>query len=161
MGKTDAQRLFATFFVFAYALPLSIITTLYVLIVRFVKRHHQQQIVNGVAHRALVHPQQAPQQRHVTRVLVAVCATFAGCWLPLHLHLLVSYYGHTPNNIVYKILLIIWHALIFANSALNPIIYHCFSTDFREAFRAVMCRSRPQQPSPTSATRRAEQETAV
>lgn len=148
MGKTDARRLFASFFVFGYAFPLLVITTLYLLIVRHVKKH-QPQFSNGITHaqRTLLPHQPQPQQRHVTRVLVVVCATFAGCWLPLHLHLLVSYYARTPSNLVYKILLIVWHALAFANSALNPIIYHCFSQDFKNAFKRIVCRVRANEAS--------------
>ena len=131
VGKTDARKLFASFFTFAYALPLLFICTLYLLILRHV-RANKAQHTNGS-------PYSNERKRHVTKVVIAVVATFAICWLPLHLHLLIAYYGKLPENLTYKVLLIFWHGLSFANSMLNPLIYNYCAQDFREAFREVMC----------------------
>ena len=126
-GKQYAQNLFATFFVFAYALPLLVICTLYILIIRHVKRKSSSCDFHG-----------EERSRHITKVVVVVVTVFAVCWLPLHVHLLVAYYGKLPQRPHYKLFLLIWQSLAFANSLLNPLIYNYFSRDFRDGFRAVM-----------------------
>lgn len=122
-GKTEAKQLFASFFVFAYALPLLIIGTLYLLIVRHVRLHKHEQT----------------DRSHLTKAVVLIVTVFAVCWLPLQLHLLVNYYAHIPDSPVYQVLLLIWHSLVFGNSLLNPLIYHFCSKDFRNSFREVIC----------------------
>ena len=128
-GKVEGQQLFGAFFVFAYVLPLTVIATLSILIVRHLRSQSS------------VRRQEVDRHSHVTRVLSIVVLTFAVCWLPLHGHLLAAYYGSIPDTLTYKLLIIIWHGLIYINSMLNPIIYNCFSKEFRDSFRkAVLCR---------------------
>ena len=130
-GKINGQNLFATFFVFAYALPLTFISTLYILILRHLrtKANMTTPLSTNGEHR----------RRHVTKIVLLVVLVFAVSWLPLHIHLLVAYYGQIPSSHVYKVLLILWHCLVYANSLLNPIIYNVFSKDFRDAFRKTIC----------------------
>ena len=84
-------------------------------------------------------PNGEERRHHVTRVVIIVVLVFAICWGPLHIQLLVAYYGHIPENPIYYAMLIIWYCLAFGNSVLNPIIYNFFSSDFRRSFRQVMC----------------------
>lgn len=126
-GVPEAQQLFASFFVFAYALPLAVIATLYLMIVCHLRRKGMNNSPSG-----------DERKRHVTKVLVLVVTVFALCWLPLHIHLLVAYYGKLPETVTYKILLIVWHTLAFVNSVLNPIIYNFCSQDFRVSFKEVV-----------------------
>jgi allatostatin receptor len=134
VGKEDAQKLFASFFAFAYALPLLFICTLYLLIVQHLRSKKQTvRRLNGTVATG------SERKRHVTKVVIIVVATFAICWLPLHLHLLVAYYGKLPETVTYKILLILWQALSFINSMMNPIIYSYLAKDFRDAFRETLC----------------------
>ncbi|ELU16355.1 hypothetical protein CAPTEDRAFT_213569 [Capitella teleta] len=131
-GVPEAQQLFASFFVFAYALPLVVIATLYLMIVCHLRRKGMHNS-----------PSSDDRKRHITKVLVLVVAVFAVCWLPLHIHLLVAYYGQLPETVLYKVLLILWNTLAFLNSVLNPIIYNFCSQDFRLSFKEVVtCSSR-------------------
>ena len=138
-AKVYGQNLFATFFVFAYALPLSIIGTLYVMIIRHLRHSSPQTLSPG---------HQEERQSHVTKVVTILVLTFAMCWLPLHLHLLTAYYSSIPETVAYKIILIVWHGLIYVNSMLNPLIYNCFSMDFRQSFREVVCCVKQPPPDP-------------
>ena len=134
-GKTDGQRLFATFFVFAYALPLAVICTLYLLMVCHLRRNAKRSPISRVVNSA------EERSRHVTKIVILVVTVFAVCWLPLQLHLLVAYYYGVPDTNFYKICLLVWHCLTYSNSLLNPIIYNFFSRDFRESFQEVIfCR---------------------
>ena len=129
-GKIEGQNLFASFFVFAYVLPLLAIGSLYILIVCHLRSN------NPLPEREA---EERQRQNHVTRVLTILVLTFAICWLPLHLHLLAAYYASIPDSLIYKVLLIVWHCLAYLSSMLNPIIYNFFSHDFRTAFRSVIC----------------------
>ena len=137
-GKQDAQNLFATFFVFAYALPLLVICTLYLLIIRHVRRQSKRKPLADEAGGE-------ERSRHVTKIVVLVVTVFSVCWLPLHVHLLVAYYGETPTSPLYQVFLVIWHCLAYSNSILNPIIYNYFSVDFRNTFREAICCCRRQR----------------
>ena len=130
-GKTEAQNLFASFFVFAYALPLLLIVTLYLLILCHLREKKQQAIHHS--------PGEQERAKHVTKIVILVVTVFAVCWLPLHIHLLVANYGEIPQTQGYYAMLILWHCLAFGNSLLNPIIYNIFSSDFRNSFKQVVC----------------------
>lgn len=134
-GRRAGQKLFASFFIFAYILPLMAIFTLNALIVFHVRRHARS-LLTGVPRR-----QHAPEERahHVTKTVTVVVVVFAICWLPLHLHLLIAYYGSVPETPSYGAVLVIWHCMMYLQSLLNPIIYHACSTDFRNAFKSVIC----------------------
>ncbi len=139
-GRREGQELFASFFVFAYALPLAIIATLYISLVCHLKRNQQERLNHS--------PQGEERNRHVTKIVVLVVAVFAVCWFPVQVHILVGYYGNLPNSVEYNVLLIVWHSLAFANSVLNPLIYTSFSQDFRDSFREVLCCGRKPDPVP-------------
>ena len=130
-GKQEAQNLFASFFVFAYALPLLLIATLYILILRHLRRKKQEAIHHS--------PGEQERAKHVTKIVILVVTVFAVCWLPLHIHLLVANYGSIPRTQSYYACLILWHCLAFGNSLLNPIIYNVFSSDFRNSFKEAVC----------------------
>ena len=135
-GNQEGQELFTCFFVFAYILPLGIIATLYLMIVRYLKSPNRRV--------PSIHTPRVSRQGHVTKVLTILVCTFAICWLPLHIHLLWAYHGSIPNSIVYKVMLIVWHCLIYVNSMLNPLIYNFFSKDFKDSFRKVFqCKKEP------------------
>ena len=134
VGETDGRRLFASFFVFAYALPLLVICTLYLLILRHIRSKRSTALNDQVS----TNP--STRNRHVTKCVVIVVLTFAVCWLPLHVHLLVAYYDRVPDtNLTYNVLLVLWQALSFLNSTLNPLIYNYFSKEFRKSFKSIMC----------------------
>ena len=144
IGKNDGRKLFASFFVFAYALPLLIICILYLLILRHIRTKSHHSSLNGAS---TCSNHQQLRNRHVTKCIVIVVLTFAVCWLPLHIHLLVAYYGQVPStNLVYSVSLILFQALSFLNSALNPLIYNYFSKDFRASFRSVIFCQAQNQP---------------
>ncbi len=139
-GKEEAQNLFASFFVFAYALPLLLIITLYLGILCHLKKKKEQSTTHP--------PNEGERTKHVTKIVVLVVTVFAVCWLPLHIHLLVANYGQIPASQAYYACLVLWHSLAFGNSILNPIIYNIFSSDFRNGFREVVCCRRESVASP-------------
>ncbi|KAK2167921.1 hypothetical protein LSH36_22g04049 [Paralvinella palmiformis] len=130
--QVNGQTFFSLFFGFAYVIPLAIIGTFYVILVRHLaaeRRHSMVRQANGSGSKE--------KSGHVTRVLACVVVVFTVCWLPLHIHLLWGSFGHLPASFGYKMSLIVWHSLVFLNSALNPIIYSFVSAEFREAFLGI------------------------
>ena len=131
------QELFATYFIFAYALPLSVIATLYVSIVRHIrKRDVNSSLLQSK--RYIIER----RERHIVRAAIVVVFVFAVCWLPLHVHLLVVYFSNLHTSRTSRLLLVLWHVLAYSNSILNPVIYNLFCQEFRKVTLALFKRKR-------------------
>lgn len=86
----------------------------------------------------------------VIKMLIVVVTLFAVCWLPLHVHLLVAYFGVQPARRWYEVYRVLAHCLAYANSCMNPVIYSYVSTDFRRRFADVMLAPQPCQRQPST-----------
>ncbi|KAM6319661.1 D(3) dopamine receptor [Podargus strigoides] len=88
----------------------------------------------------LAHPQPRLiqlRERKATQMLAIVLGAFIVCWLPFFLiHILNA---HCPSCHVPPGLYSASTWLGYVNSALNPIIYTTFNTDFRKAFLKILC----------------------
>ncbi|NWH78114.1 DRD3 protein, partial [Piaya cayana] len=77
------------------------------------------------------------RERKATQMLTIVLGAFIVCWLPFFLiHILNA---HCPSCHVPPGLYSASTWLGYVNSALNPIIYTTFNTDFRKAFLKILC----------------------
>lgn len=153
--ETQGWRIVITFFVLAYVAPLTVIASMSFVLLHHLRRHarHSSISVNNSRPRTSPPPDAAvnvePAQAHtstivsrrashVTRVLVVVVVVFAACWLPLHIHLLIAYYGVQPAQRWYEVYRVLAHCLAYANSCMNPVIYSYVSSDFKRRFADVM-----------------------
>lgn len=141
-GRDIARRIFATFFVFAYLLPLGVIGILSLGILRHIGRHRaaasmlQQQNKNRNKKK---NKKSDSRKKQAGRLLVVVVVLFALLWLPVHVHLLVAFFGDIAPSDLYEALTVVCHCLAYFNSCVNPIIYNRTSKEFRDAFRQAVC----------------------
>jgi 7 transmembrane receptor (rhodopsin family) len=91
------QRLFATFFAFAYLVPLTAIAILSVRILTDIRR--QRDAMSVAVQRTSSHR----RQQAVGRTLALVVGLFAALWLPVHVHLLVWFFGTAPTGRWYQV----------------------------------------------------------
>ena len=130
-GKHYGKILYATFFVFAFVLPLIVIFALYLAI--YIHINYSSEVYKSGTNRS------QRRRSYASRLLVAVVITFVVCWFPVHVHLLMAYYSTLPESDVYRTAAILFNFLSYFNSAVNPVIYNFTSHDFRTSFRDALC----------------------
>ncbi|GFV43276.1 putative tyramine receptor 2 [Trichonephila clavipes] len=78
------------------------------------------------------------KERRAARVLGIVMGVFVVCWLPFFLMYVILPFCESCSVSNRVVNMITW--LGYFNSALNPVIYTAFNTDFRKAFIYILCR---------------------
>ena len=132
-GFDVGQKLYTTFFAFAYMLPLIIIAGFSMSILNHI-RVQQPTMLNKKRSKS------DQRKKQATRLIILVIVIFAIFWLPVHIHLLVAYYGSMPTSRFYQCIAVFWNCLAYFNSCVNPIIYNYASKEFRDCFReTVLC----------------------
>lgn len=131
----SGRRLFSTFFVFAYLYPLLVIAVFSARILLSISSHPAA--APEMRRRCL---RSHRRKRQISRMLIVVVVVFALLWLPVHVHLLVAFWGSLPTNELYQAVTILWYCLAYVNSCVNPLIYNRTSKDFRSAFRETLPR---------------------
>ena len=125
-------------FVFLYIVPLSVMTALYSLIIRVLKRR-QAFGENMSQHRIQA------QNMTVTKMVVTIVLLFALCWIPNHvIFLMVSFSYNTLQCAPISVLLSLIMP-IHANGAINPCIYLIFNESYRKGLKQLLvkCRKKP------------------
>ena len=92
--QVHGPRLFLSFFALAYAVPLAVIASVYLLILRSLRARRRQSMVGeSTAGGGGGGGAGAGRRRtsYASRVFLAVVVVFGVCWLPLHGHLLLLY----------------------------------------------------------------------
>ena len=73
-------------------------------------------------------------------MLVVVVASFATLWLPYRAY--VVYNSFARRRYKNRWFLLTCRLAVYANSAINPLLYNAMSTKFRLAFTNLLCRRR-------------------
>ena len=114
-SPTAAGHLYATFFAFAYVVPLTVIVVFSVGILRHIMRHKAPTTSSVASERAMSsscaaavtggrkRSRSVDKKRKAGRTLVLVVVMFAALWLPVHIHLLVMYFGTIPKTRFYTV----------------------------------------------------------
>jgi allatostatin receptor len=93
--ESFGQELYATFFVFAYLLPLIIITVLSACI--WLNINSQTPSMPDKDTKVDM------AKKNVSCLLIMVVVVFAICWLPIHIHLLMAYFGTISMSQPYQV----------------------------------------------------------
>ena len=132
LHKHEVNKLFyATFFVFGYLLPLSLICVLY----GFMLKRLLYGVVPGGNQRA----ESIRSKKRVTKMVVIVVVIFALCWLPIQIIFMVQNFGNFATDIVSIAMQMTANCLAYMNSCVNPILYAFLSENFRRSFRRLLC----------------------
>lgn len=131
----NGRRLFISFFVLTYLAPLTTIATMYVLILRYLDRKQRRSSLRQQRKSSEAADGTTRRNSYATRISLAIVIVFGACWLPLHIHLLIVYYGIQPTSRFYQVFRVLCHVVAYSNSCMNPFIYHYVSTDFRQGLR--------------------------
>ncbi|XP_007939681.1 neuropeptide Y receptor type 4-2-like [Orycteropus afer afer] len=117
---------------FQYCVPLAFILVCYM---RIYQRLWRQRHVFGKGTDRL----RARQMRRVNRMLVAMVATFAVLWLPLHVFNSLEDWYHEAIPICHgNLIFLVCHLLAMASACVNPFIYGFLNTNFKQDVKALV-----------------------
>lgn len=117
-------------FIFAFVLPVIIITVCYTLMV---KRLKSVRLLSGSR-------EKDRNLRRITRLVLVVVAVFVVCWTPIHIFILVKSLSHNvPETTAVIAAYFFCVALGYTNSSLNPILYAFLDENFKRCFRDFCC----------------------
>ena len=132
LDHPKVRKLFyASFFVFGYLLPLSLICVLY----GFMLKRLLYGVVPGGSQRA----ESIRSKKRVTRMVVIVVVIFALCWLPIQIIFMVQNFGVFEDDIGSIAIQFAANCLAYMNSCVNPILYAFLSENFRRSFKKLLC----------------------
>ena len=126
-----SRPIYATFFTFAYVVPLGLILFLSVRILRHISSSRTSSFKGA--------SRSENRKQHASCLLITVVTFFAITWLPVHIHLLLAHFRRVPHTDVYRTISVFFHFFAFCNSCVNPFIYNFASQDFRASFKEALC----------------------
>ncbi|XP_071497676.1 G-protein coupled receptor 54-like [Diadema antillarum] len=130
-------------FLLVYAIPLSIISVCYtIVLLRLWKQIQPCEETRSSAQTRFLN-----QKRRITRMVLAVIVAFAVCWLPVHaMNLWQRLDPDFPRTKLTLALKTTAYCMAYANSCVNPFVYAFVGGRFRErvrkAFPALSSRKR-------------------
>ncbi|XP_020510412.1 delta-type opioid receptor [Labrus bergylta] len=112
-------------FVFAFVVPVLIITVCYSLMVLRLK---SVRMLSGSR-------EKDRNLRRITRLVVVVVAVFVVCWTPIHIFILVKALVSVPETTAVMAAYFFCVALGYTNSSLNPVLYAFLDENFKRCFK--------------------------
>ncbi|XP_053268625.1 delta-type opioid receptor-like [Pleuronectes platessa] len=112
-------------FVFAFVVPVLIITVCYSLMVLRLK---SVRMLSGSR-------EKDRNLRRITRLVVVVVAVFVVCWTPIHIFILIKALVSVPETTAIMAAYFFCVALGYTNSSLNPVLYAFLDENFKRCFK--------------------------
>ncbi|XP_010887026.1 mu-type opioid receptor isoform X2 [Esox lucius] len=112
-------------FIFAFIIPVLIITVCYGLMILRLK---SVRMLSGSK-------EKDRNLRRITRMVLVVVAVFIICWTPIHIYVIIKALINIPNSLLQSVT---WHFCItlgYTNSCLNPVLYAFLDENFKRCFR--------------------------
>ncbi|XP_046573996.1 allatostatin-A receptor-like [Haliotis rubra] len=122
---------FSCFLAFGYVIPLCAICLMYGLMVN--------RLLCGVVPGDDQCAESFRAKKRVTRMVIIVIASFALCWLPIQIILIIRAFGHYPHDMGFVGLEMAANCLAYMNSCVNPFLYAFLSENFKRSFRKFIC----------------------
>uniref|UniRef100_A0A8C4HJB3 Thyrotropin-releasing hormone receptor n=1 Tax=Dicentrarchus labrax TaxID=13489 RepID=A0A8C4HJB3_DICLA len=126
-------------FAIFYVIPLLLAIVLYGLIARILYLSSTPPLCLAGVQRCL---RRCHGHQPVTKMLAVVVILFALLWMPYRTLVLINSFVSTPYLDAW--FLLFCRTCIYANSAINPVIYNAMSQKFRSAFRGLYRCQRPE-----------------
>ncbi|XP_059373547.1 delta-type opioid receptor-like isoform X1 [Carassius carassius] len=112
-------------FIFAFIMPVLIITICYGLMILRLK---SVRMLSGSK-------EKDRNLRRITRMVLVVVAVFIICWTPIHIFVIIKALVTIPSSLLQTVT---WHFCItlgYTNSCLNPVLYAFLDENFKRCFR--------------------------
>uniref|UniRef100_A0A0K0ECU2 G_PROTEIN_RECEP_F1_2 domain-containing protein n=1 Tax=Strongyloides stercoralis TaxID=6248 RepID=A0A0K0ECU2_STRER len=132
--KKNVLIFYFNFIIFSYILPLTVITFLYTIMLYTLSKQSNK------SSRSVVNKQ---WRKKITKTVWLIIATFAICWFPQNIRFFsIAYYY--PSNAPfeenfssddYRIILLIFQTMAYANSCINPLLYCLMLKRNRDSLR--------------------------
>lgn len=122
---------FMSFLTFGYALPLGVVCLLYGFMLK--------RLLYGVVPGGNQSQESIRAKKRVTRMVIFVVITFALCWVPIQIILVLQKYDSYPASMASVGIHIASNCLAYMNSCVNPFLYALMSENFRRSFWKVLC----------------------
>lgn len=144
-GETYAKTIVAIKFTCHFAVPLSVITACYCLIRRNLISQKSQ------FHSCLYEGNHTAPEEEVLRnskrkrmvaLVFGLVLVFVLTWLPRHVYLMWFHFDPSPYDTTWHIIKMAGICLMYCNSALNPVVFFCFDSSFRNC--VCFCCQKPQ-----------------
>ncbi len=120
-----------TFFATSYVIPLLLICGLYMgMLTRLWRKDAPVGRISAEIQRG--------KKLRVTRMVCTVVGSFAVCWFPIQLFLVLKSLALFEMTTFTVMIQITSHILAYMNSCVNPFLYAFISDNFLKAFRKVM-----------------------
>ncbi|XP_070543237.1 somatostatin receptor type 2-like [Ptychodera flava] len=130
---TWTESVHSTFILYAftlgYVIPLLIISTCYISIIRLISKNKQPG-EPGLSKRG---------SRRVAVLVIMAVLTFAFCWLPFYVMQIKFAFFPGPYTKAAAIATLVSMCLSYSNSALNPIVYTFVGRNFKESIGRLVC----------------------
>ena len=134
-GETFAKTMVVIKFTCNFAVPLLIVTVCYFLIGYNLMSHRAQ------FHSCLHDDDQGTSEEEIRRnskrkrmaaLVLGLVMIFLFTWLPRHVYLMWFYFDPSPYDVTWHVIKIAGICLMFCNAALNPLVFFCFDSRFRD-----------------------------
>ncbi|CEF61009.1 KiSS-1 receptor [Strongyloides ratti] len=120
--KKNVLIFYLNFIIFSYILPLTVITFLYTIMLYTLSKQTNK------SSRSIINKQ---WRKKITKTVWLIIATFAICWFPQNIRFFtIAYYYPSVapfeknfSNHDYKIIILIFQTMAYANSCINPLLY--------------------------------------
>lgn len=144
-GETYAKTMVAIKFTCHFAGPLFIITACYCMIGRNLISRKSQ------FHSCLYEENHSASEEEVLRhskrkrmaaLVLGLVLLYVLTWLPRHVYVLWYHFDSSPYDTTWHIIKLVGICLMYCNSALNPVVFFCFDSTFRDC--VCFCCRKPQ-----------------